>query len=190
MEAIFDWQALEEHLIEQSREAIRRFATEYPDVTCSFFAYDVNPIYGEFLVSFETAEHSLQTAQENEQEAIRRRNQMLTLPEAWRGAEYFSTHPVVIEYSPDVGLFAYPMYAQIKVYELDELSASGVYPTGLPTDDDYIEGNARIVLWKVIEQLITSDAFAPLALASPFRVGYQYHDEALTVLRILNWPQP
>jgi hypothetical protein len=189
MEAVFDWQALEEQLIKQSREAIRQFATEYPDVTCSFFAYDVNPIYGEFLVSFETAAHSLEQAQENEQEVIKRRNQMLALPEAWQHAKYFSTHPVVTEYSPDVGLFAHPIYASIQVSELDELSASGVYPKGTPTNDDYIEGNARIVLWKVIERLIASDAFSPLTLASPFRVGYQFHDEVLCVLRILNWPQ-
>ena len=189
-EAVFDWQALEEQLVEQSRETIRHFAAQYPDVTCSFFAYAVNPIYGEFLISFETAEHSLEQAQENEQEAIKRRNQMLTLPQAWRGAQYFSTHPVVTEYSPDTGLFAHPIYAHIQVSELDELSASGVYPRGGETEDDYIEGNARIVLWKVIERLIASDAFSPLTLASPFRVGYQVHDEALVVLRILNWPQP
>jgi len=186
----FNWQALEEQLFARSREAILRFAREYPEARCSFFAYDANPIYGEFLVSFETAEHSLQQAQENEQEAIKRRNQMLALPEAWRGATHFSTYPAVTEYSPDVGLFAHHMYDPIKVDELDELSASGAYPKGLETDDDYIEGNARIVLWKVIERLIASDAFSALALASPFRVGYQYHDDELIVLRILNWPHP
>lgn len=84
MEAVFDGKTLEEHLIEQSREAIRRFATEYPDVTCSFFAYNVNPIYGEFLVSFDIAAPALEQVRENEQEAMKSRNQMLTLPEAWR----------------------------------------------------------------------------------------------------------
>ena len=51
-----------------------------------------------------------------------------------------------------------------------------------------MEGNLRIVLWKAIERLIASDAFAPLCLASPFRVGYQLHERELVVLRILNWP--
>jgi hypothetical protein len=189
MEA-FDWQALEEHLFARSREAILRFAREYPEARCSFFAYDANPIYGEFLVGFDTAEHSLQQAQEHEQQAMKRRNQMLTLPEAWRYAKYFSTDPVVTAYTPDVGFFAHSMYAHIQVSELDELSRSGAYPKGQETDDDYIEGNARIVLWKVIERLIASNAFSSLTLASPFRVGYQYHDEALVVLRILNWPRP
>lgn len=55
--------------------------------------------------------------------------------------------------------------------------------------DDYAEGNTRIVLWRVIERLIESNAFGQLPLASPFRLGYQMHDDALTVLRILNWPQ-
>jgi hypothetical protein len=31
----------------------------------------------------------------------------------------------------------------------------------------------------VIERLIANEAFNQLSLASPFRVGYQYHDEAL-----------
>lgn len=53
---VFDWQALEDQLVEQSRQAILQFAAEYPDVTCSFFAYDANPIYGGFLLSFETSE--------------------------------------------------------------------------------------------------------------------------------------
>jgi hypothetical protein len=187
---VFDWQTLEEQLFERSREAILRFAREYPEARCSFFAYDANPIYGEFIICFETAENSLQQAQENEQEAIKSRNQMLSRPEAWRGAAYLSTNPPVKAYTPDVGLFAHPMYDQIRVRELDELSASDAYPKGLPQEDDYIEGNARIVLWKVIERLIASNAFSPLTLASPFQVGYQVHDDELVVLRILNWPQP
>jgi hypothetical protein len=183
----FDWQALEGLLFKRSQEAILRFATEYPKAICSFFAYDTNPIYGEFFVSFETAKHSLQQAQENEQQAMKRRTQMLSHPWSWRGARHFSAYPAVMEYTPSVGLFAHHMYELIQVSELDELSRSGAYPKGHETDDDYIEGNARIVLWKVIERLIASDAFSPLSLTSPFRVGYQFHDETLIVLRILNW---
>lgn len=187
---VFDWQAVEEELYARSREAILRFASEHPQARCSFFAYDANPIYGEFFVSFETAEHSLQQAQENEQRAMKRRNQMLGHPEAWRAARHFSSYPVVTEYNAHVGRFAHHMYDPIQVSELEELSASGAYPKGQETEDGYIEGNAHIVLWHVIERLIESSAFSPLTLASPFRVGYQFHDEALVVLRILNWPRP
>jgi hypothetical protein len=41
----------------------------------------------------------------------------------------------------------------------------------------------------VIERLIGSDVLGRLQLAATFRLGYEMHDEALTVLRILNWPQ-
>ena len=115
MVSFFDWQALEDQLVERSRQAILRFATEYPDVTCSFFAYDANPIYGDFHMSFETYEHSLQEAQENEQRAIARRNQMLSHEWFWRSAKYFSTSPLVTDYSPDVGRFAHLMYVGLKV---------------------------------------------------------------------------
>lgn len=146
-----DWQDIENRLYEESKAGILRFAAEHPEVVCSFFAYDTNPIYGEFLLCFDTLENALTVAQQNEREAIQQRKKMLTLREAWRGAKYFSTHPAVTEYSPNVGLFAYHMYASIPMRELDELSASGDYPKGLQTDDDYIEGNACIGLWKVID---------------------------------------
>ncbi len=186
----FDWQALDDQLVERSRQAIFQFATEYPNVTCSFFAYEANPIYGDFHMSFETYEHSLLEAQKNEQRAIARRTQMLSHERSWRSAKYFSTDPLVTDYSPSVGRFAHLMYAGFKVRELNDLSVSGQYPQGQKHQDDYIEGNVRIVLWKVIERLIANETFNQLTLASPFRVGYQYHDEALVVLRILNWPHP
>lgn len=66
---------------------------------------------------------------------------------------------------------------------------SGNYPGGNEGSDAYIEGNTRIILWRVLERLIAAHAFDALKLASPFRVGYQLSGDCLVVMRILNWPE-
>lgn len=185
----FDWQSLEDRLYEQSRAVIQQFAAEHPAVTCSFFAYDTDPQEGYFLLGFDTLENSLRMAQENEQRAIKQRNEMLTQDWSWRTAHFMLQFPRVTDYSPDIGYFAYPTYAQIDFQELADLSESDNYPQRQNNiEDDYIDGNVQIVLWKVIERLIVDEAFAPLHLSAPFHVGYQLHTDGLVVLRILNWP--
>lgn len=100
-----------------------------------------------------------------------------------------SKAPRVTDYSPDIGYFAYHMYADLNFPELAGFKESETYPQKRnAVEDDYIEGHVRIILWKVIERLIASDTFSQLHLASPFRVGYEFHDGDLLVLRILNWP--
>lgn len=188
MAQFLDWQSLEERLFEQSSTIIRRFAQEHPDVTCSFFAYDTDPSYGYFLPSFDTFENSLQQAQKNEQQVIERRKKMLTQEWSWKSVSYISKSPRVTDYSPDVSCFAYHMYADLRFPELTELKESEAYAQKRnEVEDDYIEGNVRLILWKVIERLIVSNTFSQLHLSSPFRVGYQFHEEDLLVLRILNW---
>lgn len=185
----FDWQSLEDRLFEQSKAVILQFAAEHPDVTCSFFAYDTNPTYGKFLPSLDSYENMLRTAKADEQRAIANREKRLSREWSWRVARYH-THSVS-DSSPNVGYFAYHIYAKIHFKELEELSESGAYPqTTSEAEDNYLDGNVRIVLWKVVERLIEASAFAPLCLSSPFRVGYQFHDDShFVVLRLLNWPE-
>ncbi len=64
---IFDWQSLEDRLYEQSKVIIQQFAAEHPDITCSFFAYETDPIEGYFMLGFDTYENALRMVQENEQ---------------------------------------------------------------------------------------------------------------------------
>jgi hypothetical protein len=185
----FDWQSLEDRLYEQSRAVIQQFAAEHPDVTCSFFAYETDPIEGYFMLGFDTYENALRMAQENEQRAIKQRNQMLTQEWSWRHARSMLQSPRLTDYSPDVSYFTYPTYVQLDFQELCDLFESENYPQPANSvEDDYIDGNVQIVLWKVMERLIASEAFAPLHLSAPFHVGYQLHTDGLVVLRILNWP--
>lgn len=181
-----DWQGIEDRLLAFSMDTIRRFASEHPKEVCSFFAYDVDLPF--FLPSFDTPENALRVAQQTEQNAIARRAKMLTLPTAWRGARHFSTSPPVLDYSYSTGHFAYHIFADIKIDELEDLQLAEDYPQD-EAADDYAVGKTRIVLWRVIERLIDSGELRHLPLASPCRLGYQMHDNELTVLRILNWPQ-
>lgn len=186
---LFNWQSLEDRLFEESRAVILRFAAEHPDVTCSFFAYDTNPAYGEIFPSFDSYENMLRTAQEEEQRLMARREKVLTQEWSWESA--LSKTGSVSESSPSVGYFAYHIYAETRFPELEEFSMNGGYPEPpYEWQDSYIDGNVRIVLWKVVERLIAAEAFAPLRLASPFRIGYQFHDDGhFITLRILNWPR-
>ncbi len=184
----FDWQALEDRLVEQSTAVLRQFAAEHPDVLCSFFAYDTNPAYGEFLLSFDSQENMRRSAQKDEQRQIAQREMMLKLEGSWRGAKFNLRS--VSDSSPDLGEVAYPLYAELIFKELEAFCMSEDYPQkNHEVEDNYIHGNVGIMLWKVVERLITSEVFAPLRLASPFRVGYQFHDDGhFIVLRLLNWP--
>ncbi len=186
---IFDWQSLEDRLYEQSKTIIQQFAAEHPDVICSFFAYETDPIEGYFMLGFDTYENALRMAQENEQRAIKQRNQMLTQDWSWSTAHFILQTPRLTDYSPDVSYFTYPTYVQLDFQELCDLFESDNYPQPPNSvEDNYIDGNVQIVLWKVVEQLIASEAFAPLHLSSPFYIGYQLHTGGLVILRILNWP--
>lgn len=184
---LVNWAAIEERLFTFSYEVITRFGREHPEVICSFLAYDVELPF--FHLSFDTPANAIQVAQRTEQEAIARRATMLVLPTAWHGAKDFSTQPPVFDYSHSTGYFAYDTFGEVKVEELEDLNFVQDYPQD-DWGDDYADGNTRIVLWRVVERLIDSEAFHQLRLASPFRLGYQLHGDALTVLRILNWPHP
>lgn len=106
-------------------------------------------------------------------------------------SEAQSPGTVLLDRFSSVGYFAYHIYAETRFPELEEFSANGTYPEPeYDWQESYIDGNVRIVLWKVVERLIAENVFAPLRLASPFRIGYQFHDDGhFIVLRILNWPQ-
>jgi hypothetical protein len=183
-----NWQKIEDRLFEESKAGILRFAAEHPETICSFFAFSANPVYGEFHLDFDTPENALEVAQRNEQEAIKWRSELLQGAEAWRHATSRLTFLRVLDYSRDVGSFAYPDFVELSFKELDDHIYSEDYPESGEYEDDYSNGNGQLVMWRVLERLIEDGVFSALRLASPFRVGYKIHDGVeLVVLRILNW---
>jgi hypothetical protein len=185
-----DWNEVEELLFETSKEAIKEFNQEHPDEVCSFFAYDVDVPYDTFRISFETITNSLRVAKEEAFETIELRKKSLNKHQIWRTAYRYLDQKSVTAYSPDVGYFLYHNYKIAKLDNWDIYYDNDSLPQNKQYEDDYLGGNIKIVLWKVIENLVESGDFELLNLASPFFVGYQFHSDALVTLRILNWPEP
>ena len=185
----FDWQTIEDRLFEESQTTIVQFALEHPDVICSFFAYGVDLDAGYFLPSFDTPENSIRQAQRQEAWAIQSRNQMLNQDWSWRYASNTIKVPRLVGHSPGIDSFAYHMYAELYFSELVQLRENANYPSkNNEIENDYVDGNVYILLWKVVERLIASHAFDRLSLATPFLIGSEFHEDELRVLRILNWP--
>jgi hypothetical protein len=183
-----NWQEVETTLFEEGKEAIARFATEHPDLLCSFFAYYADPLSGEFAICIDTQEHALQQAKKEEFRVCQRRERRLHSPSAWRRAQLTIELPRLTEYSPLVDYFHFAFYSSTTFADWTPFFDSKSYPQQRPGEDDYLAGNTRIVLWKVLERLIHEQVLSQLNLAPLFRLGYHFHEKELVVLRILNWP--
>lgn len=183
-----DWSEIEETLFSMARAAILQFSVEHPDEICSFFAFAWTIVDGDFSICLDTLSNARSHAKENEQEAIEGRKKILGGKNAWRSARSLLTEPRIVDYAPAVDLFAYAPFADILFEDWEAFSNADLAPKNQTWEEGFLEGNARLVLWRVLERLIDSDLFSHLHLSSPFRIGYQFHDQRLVVLRMLNWP--
>jgi hypothetical protein len=188
MQTFPNWQEIEEALFGMGKMAIARFAQEHSNEFCSFFAYAWTIVDGDFSICLDILSNALQAARESEQAAIEQRMQMLRGTQSWRNAHYFLTNLSIIDYASGVDLFTYPRYEHVQVDGWNAFATNEALPKSQSREDTYLEGNVRLVIWRVLEGLLEERLFDSLLLASPFRVGYQFHDQKLVVLRILNWP--
>ena len=183
-----DWNASEEQLYVASVAAIRRFGQEHGRLPVCYFKFDSEPRYGYVLIGFDTLENNIRRAKKSEQTAIARRRTRLNRPDSWKSAKHCLRNPRLAAFNSNSANFAFPEYAQVSFPDWRELAQEGGYPVGLTHQDDYLESSVRLVLWRVAERLVADEAFKPLTLASPFIVGYGFHDGEDVVLRLLNWP--
>jgi hypothetical protein len=123
-----------------------------------------------------------------EQFAIESRRTMLRRKAAWTWAKHELRTPALSPFNSNSGDFAFREYAEVEFPAWITLAEKGNYPKGEEHEADYLESNARLVMWRVAEQLIAEEAFNTLKLASPFMVGYSIHDQEEVILRLLNWP--
>lgn len=187
-----DWKKTEERLFKWSQTTIKKFGREYPDESiCSLF-FDSEPKYGYVGLAFDTFENSIRSAKKMERFAIESRKRNAKDADAWRNARYHINTPVLSIFNTNSGDFVYPEYAQIEFPVWRRLVKSKnytkKYPKRFDHDDDYLDGDIRILLWKIAERLIATKSFQPLKLASPFIIGYAFHDAEEVILRVLNWP--
>jgi hypothetical protein len=55
-------------------------------------------------------------------------------------------------------------------------------------DASELEDRIIVALWRVTDRLVQANTFEVLRRAAPFRIGFAFHDDAMVVLRILDWP--
>lgn len=183
-----DWKVVEEQLVETGCSAIRRLAGEHPEEVCSFFAFAIDPYSSVFEVCLDTYVHGIHEAMKYERRTFGRRQEGARHPLAWKRAHHWLDSPHLVDYAPSAGSFAFAGYAQGKIEQWEEYIVMDEQYSHGEDEDSYLEGNWRIVIWKAIERLLKMQVFDALHLSSPFRLGYEFHDEDLYVLRLINWP--
>ncbi len=187
---MISWKKAEDKLFKWSVAAIEKFASEHPDEEICFMSFDTDPIYGYVLLAFDTLENSIKSCRKREKFALETRIKNLTKDWSWTWAKFQLSSPVLNMFNTNAGDFKFQEFASIEFLEWQKLAESGKYPKGTENEDDYLESNVRILIWKVSERLIAKNCFHSLNLATPFMIGYAIHDQEEVILRILNWPQP
>ena len=184
-----DWSKSDERLHESALSAIEAFAKEHgnAEVCCFFFDCD-DPQYGLVHISLDSLQNNMRSAKQLEQYAIESRDRNLKEKARWQSAKYYLMRPVLSPFNTNGGDFEFGCYRTVEFPAWRELAESNDFPRGAEHEDDYLESNARLVMWRVAERLISENAFSPLLLASPFIVGYSLDDGEEAILRLLNWP--
>lgn len=185
----FNWKLSDRELYKASVASIKRFSRENPrkSVCCFFFACD-EPRYGHISINLDSFTNNIRAAKQLEKFAVERRAKNLQGKLTWRWAQHQLSSPSLSVFNTNSGDFEFQAYANVKFPAWITLAETGKYPKGMEHEDDYLESNARLVMWRVTEQLVSTNAFASLAMASPFLLGYSIHDQEEVILRILNWP--
>ncbi len=183
-----DWAGAERKLLKAATSAIIRFSKEHAETTLRCLVFDSDPRYGHVLISLDSAENNLRAAKRLERFAMKSRRKNLTGKLTWQWARYQLGTPALSPFNMNSGDFAWQEYDQVDFPEWRELAKRGDYPRADDCEDDYLESNVRIVLWRAAERLIKSKTLKKIRLASPFLLGYGIHDQEEAILRILNWP--
>lgn len=183
-----NWQEAEDALFAACGEAIERFQREQADKTVSFFAFDSEPSAGYALISIDTPENEQKNAVKEQEYEIALRPKKFSGEKAWESTEYFIQQRQPKTHCHSTGAMEFAQWESVELESLEDFLQEIEEEEELFQRHDYLMGHARLIFWRVFERLIAENAFAPLKLASPFRLGYNFHDESLVVVRILNWP--
>jgi hypothetical protein len=184
-----DWSNSDLILYEAANLAIIAFAEEHPNVEVCCFYFDCDdPEYGLLHISIDSIQHNMKSAKSLEQYAIKRRYR-LKGEDMWKEAKHGLVSPVLSPFNTNGGDFEFTCYRSVEFPAWRELAKSKDYPKSAKHEDNYLTSNARLVMWRVVERLLTESCFSPLVLASPFMIGYSMHDEEEAILRIENWPR-
>lgn len=187
-----DWERAYQRLLKETQAAIRRFAQEHPNVIVSDFWYDSEPCYGYVLIGINSLDSARRSAREIYDYHISYRRKLLTDDlDTWLdNAVYQLRVHSVKEAITNSGVFEFSQYAKIDFPEWQECAESDDYPDQPDYQDDYLECRAAYLFWRTFETLVEQDAFSPLQLASPARLGFAFHEGSANIMHLLNWNNP
>lgn len=149
----------------------------------------------------DTRENEIAECQRHQVYEVATRVKQLASEHAWKNAEYYVANNQIYSHCISTGSFAFAQYETVEFSSWEEFSnsyAADLPPEGSPEYEaaetkamelhgNYLEGHVILIFWKVIERLIAAGDLEKLNLASPFRLGYNFHDNhVITVVRILN----
>jgi hypothetical protein len=188
-----DWRQAEGILFEESQKVIREFAQKHPDTLLSLFAYTVDAEYSGVGINFDTPANSLRKAKVHQRHEIETRNRLFAPDNAWKSAHYYAAgaHGEIDDFNRR-GPWQYEVVSFVPLAAWEQ--AWEEFCSNPPSDEDdeagaKLEGRIIVSLWRVVDRLVRSDVFDVLKRATPFRIGYAFHDAKLVVLGILNWPE-
>jgi len=185
-----DWSADEDRLFEETVRAIERFARDRGDERCSFLAFDSDPERGHVMLAFDTVENALRAARVRYERELEAQRQASARDRGWQTAVYHARRARPALHAPNTGDFAYPDFATVRFPDWEQWAALDDDPAREPWQDDYLEGNVVLLFGRSIDRVLAAGVLDCLSRAAPFRIGFNFHDGDLCVLRITDWPEP
>ncbi|MFN0197978.1 MAG: hypothetical protein ACKVT0_14630 [Planctomycetaceae bacterium] len=184
------WKQSEEKLYNAAIRAIKNFCKEEPNTEVRCFFFDSDDVeYGRVGISIDSAANNFETSIDSITSAKKSRRSNLKGKITWQWAKYKLNCPPLEPFNTDSGDFDFGEFAEVIVPEWRKIAKKKDLPNSDDEDENYLEGNARLTMWRTLERLIKEHAFREMKTGSPFIVGFSLHDESPTTIDILNWPK-
>ena len=173
---MIDWESDEERLLAYSIKSIKEFFDAHPDELFSYFAFDCSIYDGIIRLCLDTPANSMATARKNRDYQLGRREKYAKYEDCHESSKTWIKE--IVPYSDNTGEFAYQNFDSVKFAEWSRFFDSPEYPDQENDDlDDYITGNSRILICRVIHRLATSDVFPKDKITHPFLLGYCFSED-------------
>lgn len=189
-----NWDPIVDQVFTETRKSIREFSERHPDEICSqinFFSVDLS---GGFLsLGFDTPESAIRSAHQHYERRIADAREKLTEP-FWQRDAFSILKEMNLQVGNwDIDDVAYINEVDWEFEEVGEFAMSDDYPEphkeGGYESDDYLQLSMALCVWRVVERLDNEKVFDLLPTTGQCVVSYCEHDQAYTIMRILNWPE-
>ena len=183
-----DWNLSFEKLVMETKKSIEKFSAEHNDEIISYINYDTDPIYGYVLVSYNTLEHSNEFTRKQHDYNLSYIRERIEKPSWQKYALERLKSRSFVPHCDSPGDFKYMGYSEIKFPDWESFSRSEKPSEAEESNTAYLDRNVSMLLWRAMDKLAETDAFNNLKLSSPTLLGFNIHDSAPVVTRMLNLP--